>query len=334
MGKTKKLFLILLGFGVLACASLLSAVLYYYYQPAKTKALLEESISGITGAVCTINELSYSAWPPKVKAKGVLLVGHIQGFLMEIPELSAGIALKGRFGQKALTITHLRINGFSFRTLQEVTFEKIQEHEEGFPFLRRILKMLATSLLFREISIEAMQMSEGHVTAEFDGIKITLNSVRGGTTPDDLLEIACDARVEWPSQKIVLVAQEIYLTSEQVVALADPQMKGAFKALKARFEHPAISSDGFTIESKLVYDREMTTLSFRPVEIQFNEIVFHKHLGSGQAPLRGNFMAKAQLDLATHKVIASDFHLLLQNILEISGEKQWVSPGQRFRIRN
>jgi hypothetical protein len=76
---------------------------------------------------------------------------------------------------------------------------------------------------------------------------------------------------------------------------------------------------GLTIESKLIYDREMTTLSFRPVEIQFNELVFRKNHGSGHAPLKGNFLAEVHLNLATHKVIASDFHLLLQNILEMRG---------------
>ena len=226
MGRKKKLFLFLFGFVFLVSASLVSAALFYYYRPAKTKTLVEESISSITGTVCTIEELSYSVRPPTVRAKGVLLVGHIQGFLLEIPELSAGISLRGPFGQKTLTITHLRVNGFSLSAHQEMTLEKIQAPQESLPFLGHVLKTLVASLLFREISIEAMQMSEGHVVAEFGDTKVTLNSVRGGTTPDHLLEIACEAKVEWPSQESELLAQEIRLTSDRVLTLEGPEMMG------------------------------------------------------------------------------------------------------------
>src|SRR4030042_2195632 len=166
MGKKKNLFLFLFGFVFLVSASLVSAALFYYYRPTKTKTLVEESISRMTETVCTIEELSYSVHPPTVRAKGVLLVGHIQGFLLEIPELSAGISLRGPFGQKTLTVTHLRVNGFSLSTHQEMTLEKIKAPQESVPFFGRVLKTLAALLLFRQISIEAMQMSEGHVVAD------------------------------------------------------------------------------------------------------------------------------------------------------------------------
>lgn len=332
MGRKKKLFLFLFGFALLVSASLLSAALFYYYRPAKTKALIEESISRITGTVCTIEELSYSMRPPTVRAKGVLLVGHIQGFLLEIPELSAGIALRGPFGQKTLTITHLTANGFSLSTNQEMTFEKTQAPQESVLFFGHILKTLVRSLLFREISIEAMQMSEGHVVAELGDIKITLNSVRAGTTADHLLEIACEAKVEWPSQEIALLAQEIFLTSDQVLPLEGPGMMGDLKASKVRFEHPEISLDDFTIGSKLIYDPDQKTLSFQPLEIQFNELIFLKHQAPGHAPLKGSFLAKARLDLARHEVIASDFQLLLNNMLEFRGSLA-LDGMERMRLQ-
>jgi hypothetical protein len=332
MRRKKKLFLSLFGFLFLVSASLVSAALFYYYRPAKTKTLIEESISRITGTVCTIEELSYSVRPPTVRAKGVLLVGHMQGLLLEIPELSAGISFRGPFGHKTLTITHLKVNGFSLSTHQEMTLEKIQAPQESLPFFGHVLKTLVASLLFREISIEAMQMSEGHVVAEFGDTKVTLNSVRGGTTQDHLLEIACEAKVEWPSQDSELLAQEISLTSDRVLTLEGPEMMGDLKASKVRFEHPDISLADVTIESKLIYDREKTILTLQALGIKFNELLFLKHQGPGQAPLTGSLLAKASLDLARHQVTDSDFRLLLKDMLELRGSLD-LDGMERMRLQ-
>ncbi len=213
-----------------------------------------------------------------------------------------------------------------------MTLEKIQAPQESLPFFGRVLKTLVALLLFREISIEAMQMSEGHVVAEFGDTKVTLNSVRGGTTPDHLLEIACEAKVEWPSQDSELLAQEIRLTSDRVLTLEGPEMMGELKASKVRFEHPDISLVDFTIESKLIYDREKTILTLQALEIKFNEILFLKNQGPGHAPLTGSLLAKASVDLARHQVTDSDFRLLLNHMLELRGSLD-LDGMERMRLQ-
>ncbi len=335
MGTKKKLFLFLLGFAVLACASLASALLFYYYRPAKTKAIVEESISKMTATVCTIEKLSYSVRPLEIRAKGVVLVGHVQGFLMEIPELSAGLALRGPLGQKTLTVTHLRINGFSLTVHQDTTLAKIREPEESFPHLGRALKTLLSYLLFREISIEAMKVSEGHVAATFDDTKITLNSLRGGITTNRILEVACEAKVERLSHKMVLLAPEIFLNTDPMLALVGPEIRGALKVPKARLEHPEIKLGDFTIESKLVYDRENAFLTMQPLAINFNEILLHKFQRAGHASLKGNLLTTARLDLSRRQMAAPGFHLLLQSMLELRGSLDVVGvKGMQLLLRD
>ena len=319
MGRKKKLFLFLFGVALLASASLLGAALYYYHRPAQTKALIEEAISRMTGTACTIEELAYSLRPPAFKAKGVLLVGHVQGFVLEIPELSAGFALDGPFGQKTLSVTHLRVKGFSLRTHQEVTLENAQAPQESFPPFRRALRTLVSVLLFREISIEAMQMSAGHVAAEFGDIRLTLNGVRGGTAPGRSLEIACETKVEWPSQKISLLAQEVLFTSDQVLSFEEHEMLGELKASKARFEHPEFRLEDFSLDSKLILDRDRMTLSLLPLEIAFNDLRLLRYPTSGHAPLKGNLSAETHLEWRNRKVIAPDFRLFLNPVLDIRG---------------
>jgi hypothetical protein len=136
---------------------------------------------------------------------------------------------------------------------------------------------------------------------------------------DHLLEIACEARVEWPSQDSELLAQEIRITSDRVLTLEGLEMMGELRASKVRFEHPDINLADFTVESKLIYDREKAILTLQALEMKFNEVLFLKYQGPRRAPLTGSFLAKASVDLARRQVTDSDFRLLLNRMLELKG---------------
>jgi hypothetical protein len=107
---------------------------------------------------------------------------------------------------------------------------------------------------------------------------------------------------------------------------------GELKASKVRFEHPDISLADFTIESKLIYDREKTILTLQALEIEFNELLFLKYQGPGHAPLTGSLLAKASLDLARHQVTDSDFRLLLNHMLELRGSLD-LDGMERMRLQ-
>ena len=72
-------------------AGLAGLFFYYYTHPDSIKPLLEKSISQATGTRCTINILSYSLRPLRIRAEGVTLTpsDESRGFHLWIPSITA-----------------------------------------------------------------------------------------------------------------------------------------------------------------------------------------------------------------------------------------------------
>jgi hypothetical protein len=87
----------------------------YYSNPSKLKHLAENALSGFTGTECSIREISYSQKPLIIRLKGIQLIEHLQGFYLEIPEISAVISIQGGLGQRNLIVEDLRVNGFTLK---------------------------------------------------------------------------------------------------------------------------------------------------------------------------------------------------------------------------
>jgi hypothetical protein len=253
MATKRKALLISLIVGALLCASLLGVTLFYYYQPSRTKSLLEQSISRIAGAVCTIKELSYSLRPLSISAKEISILGHVRGFQLEIPEFTANMSLKGPFGRKTLTFAILALHGFSFSAHQQLALGGVKESGAKPSLFTRLLKTLASALLFRDVKFQAMHVSGGYVSLDLDAAKVTLTDVSASVTPEHLLEITCNGKMEIPSEETVAVSGEIRFSSDQVVSLAHPEVEGALTVQNVSLHTPSIIADDMFIQSRLIY---------------------------------------------------------------------------------
>jgi hypothetical protein len=319
MATKRKILLIALIVGALLSASLLSVPLFYYYQPSKTKSLLEQSISRITGAVCTIRELSYSVRPLNIRAKGISILDHVRGFDMEIPEFLASMSLNGPFGRKTLTFTSFTLHDFSFTARHETSIDQIEESEGNPSLFAGILKALASAFLFRDVKFQAVNVSGGYVSLELDGTRITFTDVSASVTPEHLLEIACNGKMEIPSEETVAVSPQIRFSSDQVLSLAQPEMKGSLTIQGVSFSNPLVLADDVFIQSGIIYSHEKKTLSFQSMEIRCNGLRATKHARGAEVPSKAVLIAEASLKLPKHQVEARHFHFILQDMLECDG---------------
>jgi hypothetical protein len=329
MAAKRKILLIVLIAGALLSATLLSVPLFYYYQPSKTKSLLEQSISIITGAVCTIRELSYSVSPLEVRAKGISVLDHIHGFDLEIPEFLASMSLKGPFGRKTLTFTSFTLQDFSFTARPEMGIGQSEESEGNPSLLARLLKALASAFLFKDVKFQAMHVSDGYISLDLDGPRATFTDVTASVTPDHLLEIVCSGKVEIPSEEIVAVGRQVRLSSDQVLSLVQPEIEGSLTIQGVSFSNPLIVADDVFIRSGIVYSHEKKTLSFQPLEIRCNGLHTTKHAQGVEVPSKAVLSAEASLDLTKHRVEARRFHFTLQDMLECDGTAEFDYEDHR-----
>jgi hypothetical protein len=319
MATKRKILLIVLIVGALLSASLLGVPLFYYYQPSKTKSLLERSISRITGAVCTIRELSYSVRPLNISAKGISVLDHVNGFDMEIPEFLASISLKGPFGRKTLTFTNFTLHGFSFTARHELGVHQIEESESNPSLFARLFKTLASAFFSRDVKFQAMHVSGGYVSLNLDGTRITLTDLSASVTPEHLLEIACNGKAEIPSEETVAVSRQIRFSAGQVLSLAQPEIKGSLTIQGVSFSSPLVLADDVLIRSGVIYSHEKKTLSLQPVEIRCNDLKTTKHARGAEVPSTAVLTAEASVDLLKHRVEARRFHFMLPDMVECDG---------------
>jgi hypothetical protein len=319
MATKRKILLIVLIVGALLSASLLGVPLFYYYQPSKTKSLLEQSISRATGGVCTIRELSYSVRPLNIRAKGISILDHVRGFDMEMPEFLASMSLKGPFGRKTLTFTSFTLHGFSFTARHEMRIDQIEEPEESSSLFARLLKTLASAFLFRDVKFQAMDVSGGYVSLDLDGTRITLTDVSASVTPEHLLEIACNGKVEIPSEETAAASRQIRFSAGQVLSFAQPEMKGSLTIQGGSFSTPLVLADDVFIQSGIIYSHEKKTLRFQPMEIRCNGFRTTKRARGAEVPSKAVLMAEASVDLLKHRVEARRFHFILQDMMECDG---------------
>ncbi len=277
--KTKNKLLLVFCIGVLLIiASLCGAILYYYFHPSAVKALIEKSIARSTGTSFEIKSLSYSLKPLQIQAKGILFKPgeDLRGFYLEIPELIADMSLEGSFGHKCLTFKNLKIDGFSFRVSHDLLLPRIEQKPGGPSFLTRIVKRLIALFLFRDIRFQAAQIVNGNMVAQIKDQTVRISGINAHLNKDHLVEISCEMRFQWPSQKISFMAPHILITTDHAISFVDPKISCLLTATGAMFQSPEANADNVGVTARLIYNHKKKTLTFNPVELHSENVTFEE----------------------------------------------------------
>jgi hypothetical protein len=334
MTRKRKIFIILCLFFVLALLALSGIGFYYYSNPSKLKPLAESALSRFTGTECSIKEISYSHHPLVIRAKGIQFIEHIQGFYLEIPEIVANISLEGSFGRRSLVFNDLRVTALSLSMNQGWPTPEITREAERPSFFRRILGGLFSFFLVKDVKVREARLEDGHVTGQWEDLKINLNGMQAQLSPEQFFEMGCGVRVQSLSDQIDLKIPSLKVITDKPVFPLNALIPARVKGEEITIETPQGNVTNALMEASVLYSPEGETVDFKSLKISFNGMTLNEGVGSRFVPLRSLVEATVSLDLHEQTLVAPSVHFVLGSIAELKGELHaHLQEGKEFGVK-
>jgi hypothetical protein len=322
MAKKGKILLVLCVLFGLFLATLSGVAFFYYSHPSKLEPLAESFLSRVTGTQCSIKEISYSRKPSTIRVKGIQFIEHIQGFYLDIPEVSTQISLQGSFGHRTLVLENLRLKSLSLSLQQGWHGPEGGGETERVPILRRLLGGVFSFLVARDIRIKNAELVDGHVSGQWGDATVNLNGMHAKLTPEQFLDIGCDVRVQIISEQLDLKIPRLSLITDQPVFPLAAEIQGAVKGEDVSFEAPQGKIANGMVQARIIYDRDKETLGFEQFRISFAGLNLYENREMRFVPLPCVFEADGALDFKEAALRVRSVHLLLGGLAELKGTLQ------------
>jgi hypothetical protein len=207
--KVKRFILASILFILASGVCLALALLYVYHHPSIVKRLLEDSLSARFGVEVTIGELEYDLQPMQVRAAHIAVRDAKSGddLNLSVSQLNAAFALEGPLGQRALVIERMALAGVSVIAGERMNWRDVIRDTESPSALSRLVKRAAAALLFRDVRLGMVELSDGEAALSTDDLQVALRRIRAGTTPDGI-RVDGEARIQWPATGVVFDAPQ------------------------------------------------------------------------------------------------------------------------------
>jgi hypothetical protein len=322
MVKTKtKIILIILIAAFILLASLGGTLLYYYSHPAAAKEFIEKSISRSTGSTFSIEKLSYSINPIRIRAEGILLDpgDKLSGLHLKIPDITAEICLEGKLGHKSLVFEKLKIDRFSFHLSQKIGLPEFRPEQQSRSTVGRVFAKLIAFVLFRDIKLQQGEMTNGEAAIQLKDQDISLKGIHARLTPDHLLEITCSTRIEWPDKQLTFTSPHLHITTDQAISLSDPEIKARLTAKNATLKSPEVNVKGVAVTANFIYNLPNKTISFEPVDFKFEGVTLKQQNKKKFSTFDLYLETAGIFDLPKRQLNAPRFHLTIKDLLELTG---------------
>jgi len=335
--KIKKILVIFSLIILLFAASLCGVILYLYYHPSAVKPFIERTVSSSTGAVFTINTLSYSLKPLSVQATGLTFraPGDEYGPHLEIPGIEAAMALSGPFGHKTLSFTSLKIDGFSLQVSEQASLSGIKTRERRKSFLFRMLKGVTALFLFRDIALERAQLLNGHIGDRFGDKTLLVNGIHAEIDAEDRVAISGDIQIAWPSQNLVFKAPQVRLRTNTSISWANPEITGKLRITNATLQSSQVSIDDIEAKAEFSYSHKQKAFFFNPADLDLEGIT-PKQVGDMAFPTTSmQLKTTAVFTIQESRVKASSLDLNLDDTLRLRGnlDMEWGDQTE-FRFQD
>ena len=263
---------ILIGLSLLALLFLVSLCIvcfYLYYNPSAVKPFIERTVSRSTQAACTIKTLSYSLKPLRLHAAGITLrpMEDPQALHMQIRDLQAAMELVGPFGRKTLTFKSLRIGGFSCQVTGKMALPGLEPKGKGPSLVSRILRWVVARFIFRDITFQAAELMDGHVTAEFEDTTLIADEIHGELNSEHQIVVSASLKMKNPSQNLIFTAPQVQLKTHRAISLVDPEIVGTLTAKNATYQNHKVSMQDIEADVDLTYSHKQQALLFGPADL-------------------------------------------------------------------
>ncbi len=254
--KAKKTIVVALCMFLLALMLGVGTGIYYYTHPLAVKRLAEKTVLRTTGAAFSIEHLTYSLNPIRIKAKGIVFEspdGSVR-ISSKIKEVVAECVLDGSFGRKTLVCKIPRVNGFECRVKEGASLApKAIENEES-SFLGSMVKFGVSFFLFKDFKLEAIEIGGGVLTAQWNGRQIQLSGLSGHLNADHLLDIRGDILVASPTENATLSIPDFHLETNGAISFTDPRLDFTIAFLNGGFQSPEVNMKNMGAKAMVHYD--------------------------------------------------------------------------------
>jgi hypothetical protein len=321
MLKTKtKIILIVCLVAFILLASLAGTLLYYYSHPAAIKGFVENSISRSTGSKFTIEKLSYSINPIRIRAEGLLLDpgDKLSGLHLKLFDITAEIYLEGTLGNKSLVFKKLKIDRFTLHVSQKISIPELRPQPKSRSTLGRVFAKLIAFLFFRDIRFQQIEVINGEAAIKLEEQDISLKEIHAHLTPEHLVEISCSTQIKWPDKQFSFTAPHLIITTDQAISFSDPEIKARLTAKDATLKSPEAHIRNAALTADLVYNFRKKTLSFEPVDLNFEGVMLDQKNKKKSNPFTLSLKTEGIFNLPKRQLDAPLLDLAVRDLFELT----------------
>jgi hypothetical protein len=321
MGALKKTLLIAFSVILLCAATGAGVVIYYYYHPSKIKPMVEGILSRSTGTVCSIENLSYATDPMRIEVTLIRMKpkGGGHGFDLEVPSLKAIMGLEGSFGNRTLVIRGLDSEGLSLRLSPRANLPALEIMPGSPSPLARAGTWLAAVFLFRDIRLEAGEITNGHVHFLLEGGSLEIAQVHARFHQTRPVEVTCSAEVLVPSAEASFRAPTVQVNTVGKVSLMDPMVKLSLAFQGASLKARQAEVQEISGKAQMVLEPGRRSLSFQSLDMRMVGMTSKLPLLRTPRPLEIELSGQATSDLRTGVLEAPLLHIQIPNLMEWAG---------------
>jgi len=266
----KRIIIIIIFLIGLTVSCLVGIFFYYYTHPDAIASLIKQYISKTMNVSVAIKHLSYSINPLRIQAEDMRLtpIRGSSGFHMDVPQMAAELSFSGSFGRKSLIVDKIEVSGFSL-TYNKADFLLASKPPPSFFWGELLLKRGAALLLFRDIRIDAVKLSDGNVTAKLNGPIFNANNISIHRRADKQIELESAARLYWPKKEIDINIPRLRLFTQHALSLSDLTMDAILSAQKMVLKRAEtkLSDVDLKVEGKFDFKRRQIGISRLAVSI-------------------------------------------------------------------
>jgi hypothetical protein len=325
--KTRKTLFILLGIFLFLLLMLAGAGLYYYTHPQKVKSFVEKAVSRATDASFSIRHLDYSLNPIRIHANGIVFKPAKEdiGFSAEIEDFVADCVLKGSFGQKTLVFKNLALKGFKCRFPEEGPPSASKDSaREWRSSLKAMSRSLFSFFLFEDFRLEGVEISDGHVTADRDGLRIKASGLSGRINANHLLSVQGSMLVKSPAEQAILSIPDFYLNTNTAISVNDPRLDFTAVFANGRATSPHGKIKNIQGGASIRYDRVKHKIAISDFKLTLQAADLKGLSRTETAPFEITIEAKGAVDLKGRDASIHDISVDVKDLLNLNG---WLDIG-------
>ena len=321
--KVKRFILASIVFILASGVCLALALLYAYHRPSTVKRLLETSLSTRFGVAVTIGELEYGLQPLQVRAVNIAARDAESGddLHLRVSRLNAAFALEGPLGRRTLVIERVVLAGVSVLAGERVNWKGVIPDTRPPSALSRLVKRAAAALLFRDVRIGVVELSDGEAALRTHDLQLALRRVRAATTPDGI-RVDGEARVEWPATGAVFDAPQFGSVLNLGLSADRDLFSGQLHIPEARYTSPQATATASQAEVRWALALGPDRIKLEEGRVHFRSLAL-KRDGMEELPLQAPLISAAgELDRRQGLLKLTRWQLTVDELLDVNGDAE------------